>query len=205
MKVAFDHLALAAGSLDDASAIAAQLGVQASPGGRHAAMGTHNLLWSLGPGEYLELIAVDPEAVPPGRPRWFGLDRFAGPPRPVHWIARTADLDGALAVAPAGVGQPLALARGDLAWRITVPDDGTGAFGGAFPALIGWQGAAHPAQRLPDHGLRLVQLDLVHPDPAALSAALAPLVDDPRIVVAGGAAPGLRATVATPAGLRVLG
>jgi hypothetical protein len=45
-------------------------------------MGTHNRLLKLGEGFYLELIAIDPQAPPPGRPRWFGLDRLELPVRP---------------------------------------------------------------------------------------------------------------------------
>ena len=36
------------------------LGATPAPGGHHPLMGTHNQLLSLGPGEYLEVIAIDP-------------------------------------------------------------------------------------------------------------------------------------------------
>lgn len=36
--------------------------------------GTHNRCLGMEDGIYLEVIAVDPEAPPPSRPRWFGLD-----------------------------------------------------------------------------------------------------------------------------------
>jgi hypothetical protein len=207
MMLAFDHLAVAARDLGEgAAALEAALGVPLDPGGVHPAMGTHNRLLSLGPGEYLEVIAVDPAAPPPGRPRWFGLDRFAGPPRPVAWVARTGDLAAVLAAGPAGAGTPLALSRGDLRWQIAVADDGAPPMGGAFPVPIAWApGGPHPAARLPDRGVRLSALVLVHPDPRALAAALAPLLSDPRLSIAEGAAPALRATLATPAGPCVLG
>ena len=37
-------------------------------------MGTHNRLLGLGTNVYLEVIAIDTEAAPPARPRWFSLD-----------------------------------------------------------------------------------------------------------------------------------
>ncbi|MDW4548042.1 VOC family protein [Defluviimonas sp. D31] len=199
---AFDHLAVAAATLGEgAAAVEAALGVALVPGGRHAAMATHNRLLGLGPHEYLEVIATDPEAAPPGRPRWFGLDVFAGPPRLTHWIARVGDLDAALAAAPAGAGRATALARGDFRWCFGVPEDGRHPFDDCFPALIEWQGDRHPAAALPDSGCRLVRLEIAHPDPEALKAALP--VRDPRIAVCAGQ-PALRATISTPHGERTL-
>lgn len=40
----------------------------------HPQFGTHNRCLGMEDGIYLEVIAVDPEAPPPSRPRWFGLD-----------------------------------------------------------------------------------------------------------------------------------
>jgi hypothetical protein len=120
-----DHLVIAARSLEEgATYVEAVLGVRLSPGGRHAYMGTHNLLLSLGPREYLEVIAVDPDATPPLHPRWFGLDHFSDAPRMTNWVCRTDDLDDALDAAPPGVGEPVELSRGDLNWTMAVPDDG---------------------------------------------------------------------------------
>ncbi|HMO72544.1 MAG TPA: VOC family protein, partial [Paracoccaceae bacterium] len=153
-----DHLAVTARDLDaGAAAVEALMGVAPSAGGQHAAMATHNRLWSLGD-VYLEVIAPDPAAVPPGRPRWFRLDERAGRPALTNWVAACDDLDAALARAPAGAGVATDLARGDLRWRMGVPDDGRLPFGDAFPALIEWQGAAHPRDLLPDRGLRLRRL-----------------------------------------------
>ncbi|MFN3642153.1 MAG: VOC family protein [Gemmobacter sp.] len=195
--IVFDHLAIAAERLGDAAAVAAALGVPLEPGGAHAAFGTHNRLLSLGPGAYLEVIAVDPEAPPPGRARWFGLDGFAGAPRPVGWIARSDGLD----LWP-GAGPALTLSRGVHAWTITVPEDGRPQMGGALPGLIRWRGP-HPADVLPDRGVRLAALTLAAPDPAGLRAVLAPHLDDPRIAVVAGM-PGLSAVLDTPRGRVIL-
>ena len=76
MAPGIDHLVIGAADLaSGARHVENLLGVPLSPGGRHGHMGTHNRLLKLGPTSYLEVIAVDPEAAPPGRPRWFGLDR----------------------------------------------------------------------------------------------------------------------------------
>lgn len=87
-----DHLVVAARDLDSGARwLERQLGVPLVPGGAHVLMGTHNRLLRLAGGErlYLELIAIDPAAAPPSRPRWFGLDdpalqaRLAGRPRQI--------------------------------------------------------------------------------------------------------------------------
>lgn len=199
-----DHLAVAAGDLAQGlAAVEAALGVALDPGGQHPLMGTHNRLLGMGD-VYLEVIAVDPAAPAPGRPRWFDLDRFRGPPRLTHWIAACDDLSAEIAAGPPGLGAPLALARGDLRWQMAVPEDGRLPFDGAFPALIRWQGTAHPAARLPDRGVRLERLEIAHPDADALAAALAGRTRDPRVVIVPGPEKALRATVTTPGGRRVI-
>jgi hypothetical protein len=175
-------------------------GVPLAPGGVHQEMGTHNRLLSLGPEEYLEVIAINPDAPGPAQPRWFDLDGFAGPTRPQAWIARVPDLDAARAAAPDGIGVPWSLARADLRWRMAVPKDGKLPFDTLFPALIEWEGEAHPAPRLPDHGVRLTKLILAHPDAEALRAALTPISDDPRLEVIAAETPYLSVVFDTPTG-----
>jgi hypothetical protein len=161
-------------------------------------MGTWNRLLSLGPHEYLEVIAVDPGAVPPDQPRWFALDRFLGGPRLANWIV-SGDLTSE---ALPGAGDVLAFERGVYAWSMAVPKDGELPFDGMQPAQIEWRGP-HPAPALEDRGCRLHRLLVLHPEAAALRALLVGLAD-PRVVVEVGPAPGLRAEIATPHGLRVL-
>jgi hypothetical protein len=192
-----DHLAISAERLEDGVALVERLlGVPMAGGGQHPAMGTHNRLLSLGD-LYLEVIAVDPAATPPGRPRWFDLDRFSGPPRLTTWIVATDDMEAALATGPQGWGAAMDLARGDYRWQMAVPADGRLPFDGTCPALIRWQGALHPAPALPDHGLRLSRLVVSHPQAAVLQAALA--LADPRVTFTPGP-PGLSAVIDTPQG-----
>lgn len=203
MTLALDHLAVAAETLEEGTeAVEAALGVTLQPGGQHAHFGTHNRLLGLADGLYLEVIAIDPDAPAPEYPRWFDLDRFAGRPRPQVWICRTDDLDGFVAAHP-GAGQAVALARGDLRWRMAVPETGVLPYDNAFPAVIEWQGEAHPAARLAASGCALRRLVVAHPEAAALGRELADGLSDARVVLEPGA-PALRAEIDTPNGLRVL-
>lgn len=196
-----DHLAVSCTALDaGVESVETALGLPLVPGGKHPHMGTHNRLLGLGD-LYLEVIATDPEAPAPAWPRWFALDAFAGAPRLTNWVAACDDLDAALALAPSGTGVPVDLARGDLRWRMAVPADGQLPFGGAYPALIQWQGP-HPAPRLPDTGARLARLVVTHPEAAALRTALAGL-EDARLVIEPGPL-ALRAEIDTAYGRRVL-
>lgn len=201
--IVFDHLAVSAATLEAGVAhVEDALGVALASGGKHAHMSTHNRLLGLGD-LYLEVIAADPDAPAPGWPRWFDLDNFAGPPRITNWVARCDDLVAEVAASPAGIGIPTALERGDLRWQMAVPEDGKLPFGGAFPALIRWQGA-HPVDRLPDTGLRLTRLEIAHPEAKALAQALEGRFMDPRVVILQGDRPSMQASFSTPAGERRL-
>ena len=172
MSRSLDHLVVAARTLDEGAAyIRKQLGVECVPGGKHAAMGTHNRLLSLGPQSYLEVIAIDPEAPAPSRPRWFELDtaamqaRLAHGPALVHWVERTDDLEGEAAAYP----QPLCLesfSRGAYRWRMALTTDGSFPDNGRLPTLIQWDGP-HPCAALPDRGVRLERLGRENGSPAA--------------------------------------
>jgi hypothetical protein len=160
----FDHLVVAARTLDEGSTwIASHLGAPMAPGGKHALMGTHNRLLSLGGRRFLEVIAADPDAPAPSRPRWFGLDtavmkaQLERGPALVHWVMRTDDIDAALHGYPEPV-DVLDLARGDFRWRIGVPRDGRIPCAGDCPTLIQWQGGLHPGDRLPPSGCALLEL-----------------------------------------------
>lgn len=166
MSTDIDHLIIAADTLEaGADWCQATLGVAPGPGGQHPLMGTHNRLLNLSsaafPRCYLEIIAIDPAATAPGRPRWFGLDeRPPGPPTLWHVVARSTRLDmhrWGLIHKQADPGLPLAASRGDFRWQILVRDDGRRT--GVLPTLIQWEGP-HPADRLPASAVQLSSLRL---------------------------------------------
>lgn len=172
-----DHLVIAAATLEQGVAwCEATLGVVPGPGGRHALMGTHNRLLKIEssafPGAYLEIIATDPAAPPPGRARWFGLDdaalqaRTARQPQLVHVVARTDNLDmlrWGLVNAGQQPGLPVTAQRdtpqGLLRWQILVREDGQLPCGGALPTLIQWSGT-HPTAHMAASPVALTRLTL---------------------------------------------
>jgi hypothetical protein len=177
------------------------LGVALQPGGRHAHFGTHNHLLGLADGFYLEAIAIDPEASKPIYPRWFDLDTFTGPARLSNWICRVDDLALTLSTRPDTHGTPVDLSRGDLRWRMGVPQSGRLPYDNMHPALIQWQGPYHPATRLAQSECTLRRLVVAHPMATVLQDELA--IVDPRVVFEPGS-PALMAEFDTPHGSRVL-
>jgi len=178
-------------------------------GGEHARMGTHNLLLGLGATAYLEVIAVNPAAAQPIRPRWFGLDELdaADEPRLSAWVARSDDIETSAAEAREELGSVESMRRGELEWRITVPADGRPVLDGVAPALIQWSTGAHPATRLMDRGCRLLRLEALHAETARVMAlfenlGLARAVS--VVTLQPGIAGHLAATIDTPAGPRIL-
>src|SRR5438874_9394603 len=166
-----DHLIVTAPDLaSGAELVRRALGVELQTGGKHVRLGTHNLLLKLGDAIYLEVIAPDPDAPEPGRPRWFELDDRR-PPRLAGWAARTSDVRATAAASSEPLGTIAEMSRNDLNWLITIPDDGKLPLGGAGPALIEWR-APHPAEKMRDAACSLVALEVFHPDPQRVSALL---------------------------------
>jgi hypothetical protein len=99
------------------------------------------------------------------------------------------------------------MSRGALNWLITIPADGSVPLDGVAPALIEWQTEVHPATRLPDCGLSLVELKIFHPDPDRIERLLRSIGLAGPVCVAAppdkGAAH-LLACINTPQGLREL-
>ncbi|WP_342708059.1 VOC family protein [Citreimonas salinaria] len=194
-----DHVAVLGETLDEAAAhVERALGVPMIPGGQHERYGTHNRLLGLSPELYIEAIAVDPALAPPKEARWFGLDRFAGPPRLDKWVLRCDDIDAALKALPMA-GHPVHLERGDLAWTMAVPEDGLLPFDGLFPALMQWRSPVPPGKTLAASGLALEGLCVSHPEVDALRDLLAPHLDTTGLAFETGAA-GLRARIRTTHG-----
>lgn len=210
-RAQLDHLVVACATLDDGVRWCEEaLGVTPGPGGKHPLMGTHNRLLLIAsvdfPGAYLELIAIDPAAAPPGRRRWFGLDESDSQASPalVHWVVRTRDvhaLRDALRAHGPDAGEPVAASRetahGVLRWQITVRDDGRPQAGGAWPTLIQWDGT-HPTQHMADTGVTLEGLTV-----SGLPAAARELLVM-RGLCDADAGPALHATLQGPRGRVIL-
>lgn len=205
-----DHITVTAHSLEAGVAwVHEVLGVVPHGGGEHPRMGTHNRLLRLGDGLFLEVIAPNPAAPAPERPRWFGLDSLQpqSPPSLSTWVARSADIHAAVAVACEPLGAVEPMSRGALHWHITIPADGSVPLDGVAPALIEWPPAVHPANLLEDQGLSLLRLELLHPEPARVTRLLDSLaLQGPVVVLPAppGTGAGLRAHIVTPRGVRVL-
>ncbi|MEO8755449.1 MAG: VOC family protein [Casimicrobiaceae bacterium] len=205
-----DHLIVGALALQQGCDWVEQLlGVRPQPGGKHVAMGTHNAVLSLGPRFYLEVIAVDPDGTRPLRPRWFDLDEprmkaaLAEGPQLIHWAVRTQAIAAATARLPElGVVTPMA--RGDLQWRITIPDEGQRPGRGLVPTLIEWPDTRHPTDRMADAGLRLAALAGEHPEPAAVRTSLAALGLSDTLKVTYAKSPRLAAMIRTARGVATL-
>jgi hypothetical protein len=167
-----DHLVVGAATLEAGVAWCERvLGVAPGPGGKHALMGTRNRLVNISgphhPRCYLEIIAIDPEAPPPGRARWFDLDqpalreRLAQGPGLIHWVSRVPNLDAALANwrgEGVDAGEAVEASRGNLRWRIALRADGRRLRREALPVLIEW-GEAHPTDGMPASGVQLLGFD----------------------------------------------
>ena len=206
-----DHLVVAATTLAEGFDFVASItGTSPVAGGKHVAMGTHNALLRLGERAYLEIIAVDPDGAKPARRRWFDLDdaglqaELDGRPRLIHWVARTDDIEAAVAACPLPLGAIHAMQRGDYRWRITIADDGARPGRGLVPTLIQWSVPAHPADALPPSNVALVQLAGTHPEPAPLRAALRTLGLEQAIAITWDRDVRLATMLRTPRGLVTL-
>jgi hypothetical protein len=182
-----DHVVLAVDDPDAAAAeLEARLGLTASGGGRHHALGTFNRLVWLGD-SYLELIGVFDRGLAErswlGGPVLAALERGGGM---ATWAVAVDDLDAQLRWAPpsAGLTGPVGGERGRpdgrvVRWRLAHPPD----ISPSSPFLIEhdataaeWspdERAARADERHPVGGrVRLVSLDVETPAPAPAAGRL---------------------------------
>lgn len=168
-----DHLVVTAPNLTVGIEYVEQaLRCKMQPGGQHPRMGTHNALLKLGEGCYLEVIAIDPNAAPPQRSRWFELDTISAncKPRLAGWVMRTNDIQKVALLPQLDLGSVEEMCRGTLEWQITIPVDGRFICHGVAPFVIQWKGDTHPASRLPDSNVALVCIEAEHPDAEPINA-----------------------------------
>lgn len=209
-----DHLVIAATTLKQGiDYVKSTLGVQIPKGGVHQTMGTHNHLMQLGNDAYLEVIAIDPDATAPSRPRWFGLDSarvrdaIRQQPRLLTWVMNTADIQQLVASAGFDLGTPTALSRDNLKWEIALTDDGRLLADGMLPYCIQWHSSPHPSQGMSDLDCVLQSLTVFHNRPRWMEEKLdaigaSHLVDVEALPDT--ETPYLSATIDTPDGTRTL-
>jgi hypothetical protein len=207
MHCTIDHLTVTSPTLAVGSDhVYRSIGVAPVDGGRHPRMGTHNLLLRLGMSRFLEVIAIDPAAQAPARPRWFALDELVATsaPRLATWVAMTPDASACPNPLRQLIGPPEIMSRGTREWLITIPQDGSLALDGTLPSLIEWTTpSTTPASALPDSGCELLELTLSHPQPDRLGELLSALGFLDEVTLIAGA-PGLLARIMTPNGVRTL-
>ena len=205
-----DHVAITAPSLEiGVEYVRKALGVSPQVAGEHPRMGTHNALLKLGEKCYLEIIAINPNAPRPNRPRWFQLDEPDAdrPIRLATWIARTDDIHAAAAASPVLLGEVEPMSRGHMSWLITMPRDGSLPLHGIAPTLIQWPAGVHPTSTLPESGCFLVHLEGFHPEAKKIASVLQSIGFEGDFRVSAlprDEQPYLVAHIQTPAGLRQL-
>jgi pimeloyl-ACP methyl ester carboxylesterase len=230
MHTQIDHLVIVAKSLEQGVQWCEDtLGITPGPGGEHTLYGTHNRLFKVAspsnPMAYVEIIAIDPNAVRPKRAcptRWYDMDdpalqkAVAKEPRLVHFVVNTPDIRAArMAIRMQGIDRGPAIHasrrtnRGTLNWQISVRADGQRLFDGCMPTLIQWGKPdatdplkLHPRNTLTRSGVTLQSREVIHPSAAKLQAAY-DAIELNRVNVTEGPA-NLKATLQTPKGLIVL-
>lgn len=207
-----DHITVIAPSLTEGVRhVRDCLGLDIPFGQRHPYMGTYNHLLQLGDTVYLEVIALDPRADSPNRPRWFGLDdqtkvRFDWEQgrRLRGWVARTDMIDVVTATHGDIVGDKVPLPPVDPSFDFAIPDDGALPLDGAAPSIIDRHGRPRAMNAIADLGARLMSLTLEHPDPFAVQTLYRALNVDGGPIVMNGPTLRYRALIETPAGLKEL-
>ena len=202
---AVDHLLLGIGDLDRGIAwVAERTGVGAVIGGSHPGRGTRNALVSLGPMQYLEIIAPDPAQTAYN----FQIDvRSLKEPRLINWAAGTLDIDGIARRAKAAGRQAFGPADGSRArpdgklmkWRsLGIASELAAGAVQPIPFFIQWSaGTVHPSEDSPK-GCTLRAFRILHPSAAAVRDLLTSVGIEADVGQEQDAS--IRATLSTPNG-----
>ncbi len=174
-------------------------------------MGTHNHLLQLGDAVYLEIVAVDPQADAPDRPRWFGLDDqnkvrrdWDEGLRLRSWVAKTDDIGAVTAGYGHIFGEKVPLPTVNPSFDFAIPNDGSLPLDGAAPSIIDRHGRPRSMATIVDLGARLRSFTLEHPDPASVKALYSALAVDRPPEIRMGSKLRYSAQIETRAGLREL-
>lgn len=204
-----DHITITSPTLEaGAKLVENALGVSPQQGGEHPKMCTHNLFLRLGDALFLEVIACNPKAEKPKRPRWFALDEINSntPAMLKTWVVRTDNIQASFESCAEPIGEIETMSRGETQWLITIPKDGSLPINEGAPALIQWQNNdSHPASKLNDYGLSLIKLQIYHPEPKRLLGFLSSIDLKGNIEVLEADETRFIATIDTPTGIKTLG
>ncbi len=186
------------------------LGIEVPFGTRHHYMGTHNHRLQLGQNVYLEIVALDPDGVDPGRARWFGVDdpdqvrsdwdemrRLRG------WVAAVSPIESLVRQQPQ-FGEVVPLPFNEPEFAFAIPADGSLPLGGVLPSLIDHRGDPTRMSDIPDLGARLMSFFVYHPEPEEIGATYNGLKIDRPPVARAGVVFRYEVEIATPDGLRTL-
>lgn len=207
-----DHLTVIAPTLaEGVSHVRECLDLDVPFGTRHEYMGTHNHRLQLGAGVYLEIVALDPEGVLPGRARWFGLDAreqvradWEDGRRLRGFVASTTDIEAVVSRHGDVFGEVVALPFAQPEFAFSIPEDGSLPLDGAAPSLIDHKDEPTSMADIPDLGAQLLALTLEHPQPGAVAALYRELALDRSPEIVQGAQIRYLAKIMTPSGPRDL-
>lgn len=207
-----DHLTVISPTLaEGVEHVRACLDLDVPFGGRHDYMGTHNHRLQLGASTYLEIVALDPDGVDPGRARWFGVDAhqrinadWEQGRRLRGWVANTQSLGAIMSDHPEIFGEEAPLPPDAPTFAFSIPRDGSLPLDGAAPSLIDHRGDASYIDTIPDLGARLISFSLQHPDPTAIANLYQSLDIDRPPAIQRGTEIRYQAVIATPDGLKEL-
>ncbi len=171
---ALDHLLIGAPTLEEGIAwLREKTGVQAAVGGSHPGLGTWNALASLGPRQYIEIIAPDPAQ--PGVPTFYAPSlRDLKTPRVAAWAAAATSLASRFGTnLPPGFvcetprsGSRVRPDGTRLAWTLAFPRlIARGTLGGVLPFFIDWAATEHHPGQTSSPGLTLRGFAIEHPEP----------------------------------------
>ena len=202
-SVLIDHIILAVADLEAGMDEFEELtGVRPVFGGEHPGRGTRNALVSLGPGTYLEVLALqegieEAEGAP-------GLAEFTAL-SPWGWAASTTDLEGTLALVGSNGFVPSETASGSratpdgglLRWETAAIQDPVLA---GSPFFIEWGAESpHPATTSPG-GCEFEALKVMTPDHEGLGTFIGILGLPVEVTMADGSSEGYEFTLRCPAG-----
>jgi len=183
MNSHIDHIVIGTSDLiSGTSVMENKLSHKFSPGGEHKIMGTHNNLLKLQSAIYLEIIANNPNADKPSRPRWFSLDenniikKIKNAPRALCWVLEVENIEDTVKKCGYNPGEILQLSRNGMNWKVTVPVDGKLIENGILPILIEWNKFQHPTKKLSNSKVSLNKLCLYHPEPKKINNIISNLI-----------------------------